>query len=44
MFQKNISFYKPLFLAIENGNLDIVKLLLSANDIDVNEIIYDIFF
>ena len=35
----NFSFYKtPLYLAIENGNLDIVKLLLTINDIDVNAI------
>lgn len=32
-----ISFYKTaLFSAIENDNLDIVKLLLSDNRIDIN--------
>ena len=36
----NYIFKPPLFIAIENENIEIIKLLLSVKKIDVNEFGY----
>ena len=36
-WNKKIKFYKtPLYLVVEKGNVEIVKLLLANNKVDVN--------